>query len=758
MSLISSLTSKLAPANFRQVVGDARIWIVVTIICGTWIALSQIQVIPSGKYVKLLGADGVLTFLENKTVEWRLKFRGPIECPEKIIYVNVDTEAIREFGNVPWSRAIFAAALDALFTHGKVKAVGMDFVFSEQGLSNLGQEEAREGSRALATSIHSHPNVVLGATYGSNIGVQGLKRPFPLVIDLNAAQDIDTPELPQNGLIGPSWGRIGLIDTFLHDQWIPMFSQFRQVNYLPLSLQLALIHWDLSPSALTIERDEVVVRKPDGSIQQNIPLWLHQLTEINWFSSWEENATCSIRSVIAASQRLTDGDDDEKKEAADFFAEFHHALVLIGPTDPLLHDTTTTPTNPEIPVPKVSAHGNMLKTILTGKFLHRPPVWVNIFIILTFGLATTAVCLRQGSVWRYLAVGFVGLYILAAFILFAQLNVLLPLVAPVGAALLCSFSAILWQLGVEEKQRRWIRSVFGTYVSPQIVDEMIARKMTPQVGGVEAEITAFFSDIESFSPLAESLEPNRLVELMNEYLGDCTAAITKRDGTLDKYVGDAIIAIFGAPLACKDHAAAACHAALDFLQAQKALRERWAREEGRWPDRALQIRTRIGLNTGEAVVGNMGSHLRVNYTMMGDNVNLTQRIEAAAGVFGVQILTSTSTKNEASREDTNLEFRHIDRVLVPGRAGTVEVYELMGLRDVLPESALRCREIYEEGLSFYFRGEWDEAEKRFLQAAEFEERPSFPTPSLVMARRCEHFRESPPAADWNFAFQLTKGG
>lgn len=757
MSLASKVRQTLAQEKFRQVVGDARIWVVATVITLVWVALSQIQVLPSGRYLKLLGADGALTFLENKTIEWRLKFRGPITCPEKVVYVNVDSKAIREFGNVPWNRNIFAAALDALFTHGKVKAVGLDFVFSQQGLSNLGQEEAEQGTRDLAVSINAYKDIVLAATYGSNIGVQGLERPFPLVIDPNAAKDIDTPELPQNGLIGPSWGRIGLIDTFLHDRWVPMFSQFRQVKYLPISLQLALIHWGLSPSALTIEPDQIVIRKPDGSIQQQIPLWLHQLTEINWFSTWEENESCSIVDVILASQNLEEGSDDEKKKAADFFAALHDAIVLIGPTDPLLHDTATTPTNPETPVAKVSAHGNMLKTILTGKFLHRPPVWVNTLIIFTFGLATTAVCLRQGSFWRYLAVGFVGLYILAAFILFAQINVLLPLVAPVGAALLCSFAAVLWQLGVEEKQRRWIRSVFGTYVSPQIVDEMIARNMTPQVGGVDLEITAFFSDIESFSPLAESLEPNRLVELMNEYLGECTAAITKHDGTLDKYVGDAIIAIFGAPIACKDHAAAACHAALDFLQLQRALRERWASEEGRWPDRALRIRTRIGLNTGPAVVGNMGSHLRVNYTMMGDNVNLTQRIEAAAAVFGVQILTSASTRKEALQENSNLEFRHIDRVLVPGRSASVEVYELMGLRPELPESLLRCREVYEEGLAFYFQGKWDEAEKLFLASAELEERAAFPTPSLVMARRCEYFRQNPPAADWNFAFKLTKG-
>lgn len=756
--LASHVKRRIFPEKFRQVVGDARIWGIVVLICLGWIALSQIRVLPSGRHLRLLGADGALSFLENKTIEWRLNFRGEISCPVNVVYVNVDTEAIRTFGNFPWNREIFARAIDGLFTYGQVKAIGMDFVFSSNGLPNIGQEESQQGNIALGRSIKTHQNVVLAATYGSNIGIRGLERPFPLVIDPQAAQDIDTPEGPEFPIVGPTWGKVGLIDTFLHDRFVPLFARFQTVTYLPLSLQLSLIHWGLDASAVTIERDQVLMKRPDGSIQSRIPLTLHQIAEINWFSAWEENISTGIASVYTATEWMTEGTPEQKQQAEELFAEFRDAIVLIGPTDPLLQDITTTPTNPDNPVPKVSVHGNMVKTILTGRFPLRPPVWVYTLLILTFGLATTALCLRQGASWRYMSVAFVCLYIVAAFVLFARLDVILPLVAPVGAALMCSFAAVLWQLGVEEKRRRQIKSMFGMYLAPHLVEHMVTKNITPQVGGVDAEITAFFSDIESFSPLAESLEPTRLVELMNEYLGDCTTAITKHDGTLDKYVGDAIIAIFGVPLSRSDHAAAACRAALDFLKAQAALRKRWASEHGRWPERALQIRTRIGLNTGEAVVGDMGSHLRVNYTMMGDNVNLTQRIEATAGVYGVQILTSASTRDDATASDPELIFRHIDRVLVPGRAKPVDVYELMGLREEMTEGLLRCREVYEQALASYFRGEWENAEKLFLVSAELEERQAFPTPSFVMARRCEYFRRVPPPADWDFSFQLTKGG
>ncbi len=742
-----------------------QIWMALAAICLVWVFLSQVLSFAFLSQANLIGQrqddiqfDGALTFLENKTIEWRYAVRGEIPSPLKVIYVNIDADSISAFGNFPWNRELFAQAIHTLFTYGKVRAIGMDLVFSNAGQPNIGREEQAAGSLALGKAVQKFGNIVLAASYTSGVGVADKRRNFPYLFNDQAAQNID-PEVPQFPVKPPVRGFIGLIDTSGQDRFVPQFARFEISVYLPISTQLALLHWDLAPAAVAIEPDALTIRRPDGAVQRRIPLLLGQLTEINWFSSWAANPQFSIADVLTYGAAMEELSPEERAEVqAKVFDQFQDAIVLIGPTDPLMHDTAFLPMDTERMVPKVSVHGNMLKTLVSGRFISRPPWWLNALIICAMGLGAGSLCLRQGSLWRYLAGTLTIAYIGAAFLAFARFDLILPMVAPVGAAMLCAFFAILWQLGIEEKQRRWIKSAFGTYVSPQIVEEMVSRNMTPELGGAEVEITAFFSDIEAFSPLAESLAPNRLVELMNEYLGECTAAITRHDGTLDKYVGDAIIAIFGAPLACSNHAAAACRAAVDFLHAQNALRERWASEEGRWPERALKIRTRIGLNTGHAVVGNLGSRLRFNYTMMGDNVNLTQRIEASAAHYGVQILASSATREAATSDDPDLIFRHIDRVLVPGRAAPVELNELVGMRQEVDDRMLRCLGVYQEGLDNYFRGLWQTGAEAFRESAELEFRKSFPTPSLVMLRRCERFLASPPPEDWNFASQLTKGG
>lgn len=727
--------------------------------CAIWVALSQVPIFSWRGHQTFVGLDGALGLLEEKTIEARLNARGELPSPVRLIYVNVDSKSLAAIGNFPWNRSVFAEALDALFLRGKIRAAGMDFVFGNAGLPQLGRAEAEAGSAVLGKSIREHGRVVLAASYGTQLGRLGKKnRSFPFLFEHHTdISETDLPELPDFPVVGPTWGHIGLIDTAGYDlRWIPAFAQTEYTTYYAMAVQLALLHAGLDESALEIRPDQLLIRDPASKVVYDIPLSLGQLIEPNWFSAWnsDENPHVEIAWVLEFDRLAREGTDEEKQHAQTFFENFRDAIVLIGPTDPLLGDNSRALMSGTRPVPRVSVHGNLLKTILSGAFPHRLPAWANALIICALGLGTAGLCImknRYSRAGKALACALVLGYIAAAFLVFLHGGILVPLVAPVGAALSCTFLAIAHQLGVEEKQRQRIKSLFGSYVSAAVVNEMIEKSTPPKTGGSEVEITAFFSDVIAFSTLAESLSATELVELMCEYFGECTSAVTGEQGTLDKYVGDAIIAMFGAPLACTDHAAAACRAALALQAAQARLRSRWS-GEARWPETARNMRSRVGLHTGPAVVGNIGSELRFNYTMMGDTVNLAQRVEASASHYGSSILVSGETRAAALARDPALVFLPIDRALVPGRNHPVDLFELLGSGEAdrrLHEARI---ERYLAALEIYRRGAWGEAAAAFESAqAGF---PPGKSPASVMRARCWEMRDRPPVE--NLVFALTK--
>lgn len=727
--------------------------------CLVWILLSQVPLLPQRNGNLFLGPDGALGFLEHQTINVRFSARGPLPFAENVIYVNVDAEAIETLGNFPWNRETFAVVLEALFKRGKIRVAGLDFVFSPSGIPQLGRAEAEAGTLALGKAVREFRDIVLAAGFSGESAANGPSGAFPFVFDpTRENEEVRLPEMPTFPVVGPTWGHIGLINTLGEGaQFIPFFARCGEHTYFPISLQLALLGWGIDDAQVKVGADEITVPDASGKPLASIPLILGQLVEPNWFSAWDDNPQTSVVTVLGFDRLAREGTDEEKAEAAQFFEQFRDAVVLIGPTDPLLKDVSVMPLSGQQPVPRVSIHGNLLQTIISGRFLQRPGVWVNVLLIAAMGFLAGSAALvphRWAGMTKIASFATLLLYIGAAFFVFAKWDILIPMVAPVGAALSCAFLATALQLAREQQQKRRIQELFGSYVSSAVVNEMVEKNIPPQTGGVEVEITAFFSDIVAFSPIAEELPPTGLVELMSEYLGHGTAAIIDAGGTLDKYVGDAIVSIFGAPLPCADHAAAACRAALGLQAGQAFLRERWIGQGERWPLRVQKMASRIGLHTGPAIVGNIGSKLRFNYTMMGDTVNLAQRLEAAASPYGVEILVSGETHDAALRDDPTLVFRALDRVLVPGRSQPVDVYELLGRGDECASASVSKIEAFGRARDVYRRGDWAAAREAFLVAAEHENPTSKNNPSAAMAVRCEKLQGREPTVD--FVYSLTK--
>ncbi len=747
-----------------------------------WLLLLTIPALWCG-----LAHFGVLNVLENQTLKLRYLFRGEIAAPVKVMYVDVDTRAIQELGERPWSRTDFAVAAQALLEVGKAKAIGFDFVFSDYSDSKMvSRDELRKRNTDFGRVIFHHPEIILGAQYsGGQAFAQEGQRNFPLLRKgFSDRTKNDLPELPQYPLMGTildrktgvprPFGSVGLIDVDYEyggdevPRWVPLFAETLNPTYYHLSLKLVLIELGLDESAVHISKDSLDLVRPDGSLAISIPLQERQLLEVNWFSAWENpalNPRESMADVLLYQKDLASEDPAVRAKAEEFFKQFEGALILVGPVDPLLQDLAPTPFN-NAPVPKVGLHGNLVKTILSGRFLrHLPePFSVLLTFLLTIVVAGLSVSGGVKSVrYKVFAGVLLAAFVAYAFVLFKNHNLVLPLAAPLGAVFTTSFGAIIWQLLEEEKQKGRIKGMFGTYVSPQLVNRMVESGESPQLGGHDAEITAYFSDIQSFSTFSEKLGSGPLVELMNEYLTACTDIVQEEGGTLDKYIGDAVVAMFGAPIAVKDHAYRACVATQRVHQKLGELRTKWKGEGEKWPEIVWEMQTRVGLNTGVCMIGNMGSRTRFNYTMMGDNVNLAARMESGAKSWGAYTMCAEATKLACEQHGGDrVVFRALGRIVVKGRTKPVPIFEIVGLKETLPEGARECIALFEQGLERYYARDWDGAIALFRQSQAHEpnqpgKTPGVKTnPSLVYIDITEDYQAEPPPADWDGVYVMTE--
>ena len=723
-----------------------------------------------------LQAAGYLQVLENILLDMRFHARGNIEAPVKVFYVDVDRRGIQRIGERPWNRARFAEAAQLLLEQGGAKSVGFDFVFSDFGHSDLvNKEEATKGNYAFARVARKHPELVLAAQYtGGEASTQQGMREFPLIRrGFVNREKVDVPELPQYPMVNPAWtATIGLIDIdydYAADQvprWAPLFAESAMTDFWHLAVQLCCIELGVPPGSVRRNGDFLDIVTKDGQVLRHIPLTEHQLLEINWFSVWDDqryNPRSSIADVLIAGEMLQSENESEKAEARDYFTRFAGATILIGPVDPLLQDLAPTPFDGD-PVPKVGSHGNLIKTIMSERYLRRPDSWVlwaSLFaltaVVTLFSMAGGARGLRS----KLTALLVLVAYVWVCFELFKSNQLVMPMAAPLCGALTTAFIGVIWQLIVEEKQKGRIKGMFGTYLAPELVNQMIESETDPQLGGHKEQITAYFSDIQSFSTFSELMPVSQLVELMNEYLTKCTDIVLSEKGTIDKYIGDAVVAIFNAPMSVPDHAYRACVTTIRVQQGIEELRQKWRSEGDKWPPIVHYLRARLGVNTGEAIVGNMGSDQRFSYTMMGDNVNLAARMESGAKSLGVYTMVTEATKLECEKfSKDEIVFRFLDKIVVKGRSLPVPVYEVVGFRAGMSQATADCLAIHAQAVERYLAQDWDGALQLFQKSATLE--PYQPSkahfiesnPSLIMINRCHYMKEHPPGANWDGVYVM----
>ena len=430
-------------------------------------------------------------------------------------------------------------------------------------------------------------------------------------------------------------------------------------------------------------------------------------------------------------------------------------VALVGASLPGLMDLRNTPVQETFA--GVEVHANVIHSILQNEFVsitdETTNLWSIIFICVLLGLLVSI----PSKPLYTLPVPLVAIVVWVIFTYNEYLTTLImwEIVRPsisIGGTYLGIF---LYNFLVVEKDKRFLKNTFSTYISPELIDQMYDNKEEPSLGGEEGYHTAFFTDIQSFSAFSEKLTASDLVELLNDYLTEMTDILLENKGTLDKYIGDAIVAFYGAPAPVDDHEYWACLTAVKMQERLAELREKWQGEGDRWPEIVHHMQNRIGVNTGSMVTGNMGSTMRMNYTMMGDTVNLAARLEASAKQYGVYIQVADDSYKACKDK---FIWRDLDYVIVMGKSEPAQVFELISEAGKMPAGYDKLLPAYHEAVKLYRNQDWKKAIEAFKASDELED--MFPgrktNPSRIYIPRCEHYRDNPPGDDWDGSWALTK--
>lgn len=537
----------------------------------------------------------------------------------EILLVAIDDKSLNAIGQWPWPRAVHAQFLNNLAL-ASPKAVGYDIIFSEP--SKLGAADDQKFSEALerlkvVLPVEGQPLAVEGESAATN----NLVAPLP-IFSINAAKEAHVNVLAdEDGVV----------------RRLPVFIIFDGQQIPALSLALSEL--------------------ADGEQAAEVVGRAGQFLKINYVGPPGSFETISFSDLL-------DG-----QVAPEFFND---KIVLVGATSADLHDNQMMPFSLGQAMAGVEIHANALNTILGADWLREASSWNVLGFIFLLALAVGLIFSLTPRLWLAALLSFIVwlAYLLGALVSFGQ-GLILNLVYPSLAFVVSLIVILAYYYFSESQAKRYLRQSFQFYLAPGVIEEIIKNPASLKLGGQKKDMTVLFSDIRGFTTLSEKTDPEKLVALLNEYFTAMTEVILQTGGVLDKFIGDAIMAFWGAPQEAPNHASLACETALKMTERLAILKKDWAK-------RGLpEINIGIGLNSGEMVVGNIGSTDRFNYTVIGDNVNLASRLEGLNKQYQAGIIISQFTYE---RVKDNFTCEYLDKVNVKGKEVPVEIYKITGRR------------------------------------------------------------------------------
>ncbi len=669
---------------------------------------------------------------------------------ENVAMVAIDEASLAHFAQQnsywPWPREFYAILVDYLAEQG-ADVIVLDILYDTPDFDRTAIN-GEVSDRRFMESMKQAGNTVLG--FKSSIL-------HPDMSALPVPDEIPEPLAVENcGEFAPHLATTLPISNFLNSTELignthietgsdglirnqNLLSNIKDYGFAPsLSLATYLMTMD----------DHPTIACGDKSLQigdKEIPLQADNSYLINWYGQGDTGGTFpyySFQRVVrdAIGTQFRDNFEPEIDPSV-----FEDKVIFVGANAAGLADIKNTPVSALADFPGMEIHATVFQNLIDESFIERLSAVLagGIILLLTLTLAFVYgfITIRKST---FLTIGLIIFIPLIAGLFFYQYQLWLPITSLFFTTGL-TFSAITGlNYFTEGREKRQIRSAFNQYVQPEVVQELMDKPEMLKLGGDKKNLTVLFSDLAGFTSISESMHPEELISILNIYLDDMSEVILQNGGTIDKYIGDAIMAFWGAPLPMKQSADVACSSALKMSALTPHIKKKIGRDD-------IELITRFGINTGDVVVGNIGSENRFSYTVLGDAVNLAARLEPANKVFGTDIMISEFTKEKLS---DHFLCRQLDLMIVKGKSKPVKVYELMAdLSDNDDHThKQKAVEVYNEGLKYYFDRRWPDAITQFEMVEKWIENDG---PAKEYIARCEKFIEQPPEDDWKGVFQMT---
>jgi len=729
---------------FARTIGYARLFCI-----GFLIGLAALRIAdPAG-----LEEIRLRTFDTFQLIDPRVKTARPVTI------IDIDEKSLAKLGQWPWPRTRIADLVANLTRLGAV-VIGFDIVFAEPDrlnpdvaadtIRNL-DEETRAKLRTLPSNDQifadamRHSRVVLGESglpyvlseFDNTLPVTGLamlgEQPQPFLVDFpGLLRNVHVLEQAAagRGLFTIKPERDGIIRR------VPMMMQAQGATMPSLSFEILRVA--TGTDTIFIKSDKagiksIAVKGFEVPTDRNGQLWVH-------FARRDPSIYVSAADVL------------EGRVAPERIAR---KLVLIGTSAVGLLDLKTTPIDPVMP--GVEVHAQVLESALTRVVLSQPNygIVVELCAAIVLGVLVIAFAPLFGPI-SLVAVGalFASLLVGTSWYFYWQHRLLIDFTYPLLSTTAIYLTLIFSSFVREQAQRRQIRSAFSQYLSPALVEQLAQSPEKLVLGGEEREMTIMFSDVRGFTTISESYkhDPQGLTALMNRFLTPLTNAILARKGTIDKYMGDAIVAFWNAPLDDKEHQLNACEAAVDMLERIDALNRQREIEAQEGGHTYIPLNVGIGLNTGVCVVGNMGSDLRFDYSVLGDSVNLASRLEGQSKEYGFPVIVGSKTALAVKDKFAILE---LDFIMVKGKKEPEVIYAIAGREDTAHSGRFqRLRNLTIEMLACYRSRDWEGALAAIARGRRTDEARSLELLYNLYEARIRGYQENPPPEDWNGAFAL----